>query len=105
MRWSTWAESREVAREQAIRSGASYADAAMARYRAWIDAGAAGFDPLEARDAAHECRHGRLPPHRTPGRRGPPTPACRTTAPRSAGAGRTIRPAPRRFQRRIRQWK
>ena len=59
------APSREVQRESAIRSQASYGDALARGYRAWVDAGAPGFDPLEARDAAQECAHGRLPHDRT----------------------------------------
>jgi hypothetical protein len=52
-------------REVAIRAPASYTDRLAGTYRAWVDAGAPGFDPLEARDAAQECAHGRLPHDRT----------------------------------------
>jgi hypothetical protein len=55
------AASPEVEREHANRAGGSYAQAARRRYRAWWAAGARGFDPYEARDAAQECAHGGLP--------------------------------------------
>lgn len=31
------------------------------QYRAWLKNGGRGPDPFELRDAAHECKHGRLP--------------------------------------------
>lgn len=47
------------------RVGESCAQALAARYRAWDANGRRGMDPLEARDADAECRHGRLPGDRT----------------------------------------
>lgn len=52
--------SPEVEREHGHRAGERYARDFTAHYRGWL-ADRRGFDPAEARDAAYECAHGRLP--------------------------------------------